>query len=98
MQDAMLQFDASVDLTEHNIPPGMLPAIAVERAREAVGAMTGAGWVSVEWCGGAPAEAGCIRVFKRGAAEPLPGAAGEAVAALLKLTVRKALFPGLAAV
>ena len=94
----MLQFDASVDLTERNIPPGMPPAIAVERVREAIGAMTGAGWVSIEWCGGAPAEASCLRVFKRGAAEPLPGLAGDAVAALLRMTVRKALFPGLAAV
>ncbi len=91
----MLQFDASVDLTEHNIPPGMPPAVAVERARAALGALTGAGWVSVEWCGGAPAEASWVRIFKRGAAEPLPGPAGEAVAALLKMTVRKALFSGL---
>ena len=54
----------------------------------------GAGWVSVEWCGGAPAEASWVRVFKPGAAEPLPGPAGEAVLALLKMTVRKALFTG----
>ena len=94
----MVQFDTSVDLTEHNIPPGMAPAVAVERVREAVGAMTGAGWVSVEWCGGAPAEASWVRVFKRGVAELLPPPVGDAVAALVKAAVRKALFPGLAAV
>ena len=94
----MLQFDASIDLTEHNTPPGMAPAIAVERVREAVGAMTGAGWVSVGWCGGAPAAASWVRVFKQGVAEPLPGPAGEAVAVLLRSTVRKALFTGLAVV
>ncbi len=94
----MLLFDASVDLTEHNVPPGMAPAVAVERAREALGKMTGAGWVSVEWCGGAPAEAVGVRVFKPGASELLPGPPGEAVAALLRMTVRKALFSGLAAV
>ena len=60
----MLLFDASVDLTEHNIPPGMPPTIAVERAREALGALTGVGWVSVEWCGEAPAEASWARAYK----------------------------------
>ena len=94
----MLQFDASVDLTEHNIPPGMPPTVAVERAREALRALTGAGWVSVEWCGGAPAGASWARVYKRGSAEPLPDPVCKAVLALLKLTVRKALFPGLAAI
>ncbi len=94
----MLQFDASVDLTEHNIPPGMPPALAVERAREALGALTGAGWVSVEWCGGAPAGASWARAYKRGSAEPLPDPVCNAVLALLKLTVRKALFPGPAAI
>ena len=94
----MLQFDASVDLTEHNVPPGMPPAIAVERAREALEALTGAGWVSVEWCGGAPAEASWARAYQRGSAEPLPDPVRNAVLALLKLTVRKALFPGVAAI
>ena len=60
--------------------------------------MTGAGWVSVEWCGGAPAEASWVRVFKRGVAEPLPAPVGDALAALVKAAVPKALFPGLAAV
>ena len=91
----MLQFDATVDFIEHNIPPGMPPTIAVKRAREALAALTGSGWVSVEWCGGAPAEASWARVYKRGSAEPLPNPVCKAVLALLKLTVRKALFPGL---
>ena len=94
----MLQFDASVDLTEQNIPPGMPPAIAVERAREALEALTGAGWVSVKWCGRAPAEASWTRVYNWGSAEPLPDPVCNAVLALLKLTVRKAMFPGLAAI
>ena len=94
----MLQFDASVDLTEHNIPPGMPPALAVERAREALGALTGAGWVSVEWCGGAPAQASWARAYKRGSAEPLPDPVCNCGACALKLTVRKALFSGPAAI
>ena len=90
----MLLFDASVDLTRHSVPRGMAPAVAVERTREALGALAGAGWVSVEWCGEAPTDADWVRVYKPGATESLPIPAGDAVLALLKITVRKALFPG----
>ena len=39
----MLRFDASVDLTEDTVLPGMPPDVAVEQAREALGALPSAG-------------------------------------------------------
>jgi hypothetical protein len=44
----MTHFDASIDLTVHNVPAGIDVAAAVARVRAAVQDLPGANWVSVE--------------------------------------------------
>lgn len=62
----MTSFDVCIDLTVHIVPAGISPAVAVARVREAVERVPGAGWISVEWCGDAPASAPWLRLFRQG--------------------------------
>ena len=62
----VLEFDACIDLTQHNTPTGIAGADAVRRVREAVEALPGAAWISVEWCGPAPPSLSWLRLFRRG--------------------------------
>jgi hypothetical protein len=58
-----MKFDASIDLVAGHLPEGLPPQEGVRRARGAVEAVPGAGWVSVEWCGHIPAVK-WIRLYK----------------------------------
>ena len=64
----LLCFDASIDLTDQAIPAGMAPTEAVGRVLRAVGAIPGAGWVSVDYAGKAPAGLPLVRLFTPGTA------------------------------
>jgi hypothetical protein len=51
-----MQWDASIDIVAAHLEPGADgPGDAVARVRAAVESLPGAGWVSVAWCGRAPA-------------------------------------------
>ena len=88
----MTAFDASIDLTIHTVPPGTQPSVAVERVRDAVADLPGARWVSVEWCGDAPASLPWIAVYEPGNAVPMTGGAFAAVAMRIEQTVRRVLL------
>ena len=94
----MTAFDVSIDLTTDAIPPGLPPLVAVERVREAVKAIAGAGYVDVEWRGGSPPSDAAVRVYQPGQAHPLAGALGERLGRWIRDEVRRALFPSPAAV
>ena len=90
----MPAFDISINLTAEAIPPGLPPLVAVERVREAVKAIAGAGYVDVEWCGGARPSGAAVRVYQPGQAHPLGGASAERLGRWIRNEVRRALFPG----
>ena len=90
----MPAFDVSIDLSADSIPPGLPPLVAVERVREAVKAIAGAGYVDVEWCGATPPSDAALRVYQPGQAHPLSGPLGERLGRWIRDEVRRALFPG----
>jgi hypothetical protein len=93
----MALFDANIDLTEHAIPPGLPPVIAMERVRTAVQAMAGAGAVAVTWCAGHPRGQPWVEVRRRDVGGlRWSDEAGERLATLVRAEVRRALFPSLA--
>ena len=71
--DALLEFDACIDLTGHNTPAGIAGEEAVRRVRAAVEALPGAAWVSVEWCEPSPSSLIWLRLFRRGDARERTG-------------------------
>ena len=82
-------FDVSIDLSPATVPPGLPPAVAVERVREAVRAIPGAGWVFVQ----EPANRLLLRVTRAGSCWRLEGPLASRVAAEVRAEVRRALFP-----
>ena len=81
----MRQFDASIDLTTHTVPAGLQSAVAIARVHSAVQAVDGAGWVSVEWCGDAPARLPWLRVYQPGDGRAKIGGEWDAIASLVRL-------------
>jgi len=63
---ALLEFDACIDLNQHNTPAGIAGEEAVRRVRAAVEDLPGAAWVSVEWCAPSPSTLSWLRLFRRG--------------------------------
>jgi hypothetical protein len=61
----MREFDACIDLSVHNTA-GADADSAVARVRREVGAIPGANWISVEWCGSVPAGMRWLHLFRRG--------------------------------
>lgn len=66
---AVVGFDAVISVGPYNLPPGLAPGRAVAAIRQAVQAMPGAGWVSVEHhpVGGGD---GAVEVFPSGTSRP----------------------------
>ncbi len=62
-------FDAVITLGPQHLPPGMSPARAVAAVRQAVQAMPGAGWISVEHHAVGFAD-GAVEVFPAGSSRP----------------------------
>lgn len=89
--NAPISFDATVDIPESFMPPGMRPYEAVYRGREALEAMPGAGWVSVDYAGIIPPEVPWIVLYAAGSAEPLDPLHGLDLAARIESAVRLAL-------
>jgi hypothetical protein len=87
----MQWFDASIDLTVHTVPSDLDPDQAVVRVRAAVEGLAGAGCVSVERCGDAPARLPWLALYEPGNAVPQSGGAFDALAALVESTVRHAI-------
>jgi hypothetical protein len=87
-----MEFDASIDLVAHQLPEGLPPPEATRRARAAVEALPGAGWISVEWCGHFPvAAAGWVRVYWRGRGEVMEGRSWRDLQAVIGAEVAAAL-------
>jgi hypothetical protein len=62
----VMNWDASIDIGSAHLEPGCpAPGEAVQRVRQAVERMPGAGSISVAWCGAVPAK-GWLRVYPRG--------------------------------
>ena len=89
----MPAFDVSIGLTLDAIPSGLPPLVAVERVRETVKAIAGAGSVNVEWCGAIPPSYAIVRVYKPGQAHALKGPFRERLARWIRDEVRRTLFP-----
>ena len=87
----MTPFDACIDLTIHNVPAGISSVVAVARVREAVEKVPGAGWVSVEWCGDAPASGLWLRLFKQGNGQQQSGGEWDLLADQITVIMRDAL-------
>jgi hypothetical protein len=77
-------FDAAIDLTAQVVEPNRSPAEAVEAVRAAIEDIPGAGWVSVEWCVGAPRNEGWVRLYEPGRAEPQSGVKWDKLARLIE--------------
>jgi hypothetical protein len=85
-----MEFDASIDLFADHLPDGLSSKEGVERAREAVEALPGAGWISVEYCGHyQPGE--WIRIFRPGRGEIMEGGLWDQLQANVAATVAEAM-------
>ena len=85
-----MEFDVSVDLVAGHLPQGLAPTDAVRRVRAAVEALPGAMWVSVEWCGDAPAIR-WLRLYRRGRGEEMKGDPWDRLRNEVKVAVAQAL-------
>ncbi len=86
-----MSWDASIDIVSAHLEPGCPePSEAVQRVREAVGRLPGAGSVSVAWCGPIPAK-GWLRVYPRGQYLESEGSEWESVRRQVQRTVALAL-------
>lgn len=86
-----MDWDASIDIVAAHLEPGCSePGEAVERVRQAVEQMPGAGRISVAWCGPVPA-IGWLRVYQPGRYLEPDGAEWERVRRQVKRTVALAL-------
>ncbi len=84
-------WDASIDIGPAHLEPGCpAPGEAVQRVRQAVERMPGAGAVSVAWCGPIPAK-GWLRVYPRGQYLEPEGPEWERVRRQVQRTVALAL-------
>jgi hypothetical protein len=84
-------FDASIDLTTRLVPADISSVASVERVRSAVERLSGANWISVEWCGDVPGNPPWVRLYKRGESRPQSGGSWDELAELIKTTVLSAL-------
>ena len=86
---APLAFDAMIDLNPGDLPPGLSHEAAVAAVVSAVGALPGAGWISVEvHPRSAPVAA---RVFPAGTSTPQAGEAWDALLANVRHAAEQAL-------
>ena len=94
----MALFDAVIELNKQFVPPGIEPALALLKVREAIVAMPGAGRISVDWYDGLSHGAARVRVLQADGPFRLDEAACLRIAALVEAKLRPALFPALAPV
>ncbi len=87
---APLAFDALIDLNPGDLPDGLSREAAVAAVVEAVGALPGAGWISVEAHPRAMPVA--ARVFKAGTSAQQPGEAWAALQRQVQHTAEQALL------
>jgi hypothetical protein len=85
-----MEFDASIDLVADHLPKGLSSNEAVQRAREAVEALPGAGWISVEYCGDIPSVR-WIRLFQRGRGKVMEGGLWDQLQADVEATIAAAM-------
>ncbi len=86
-----MNWDASIDIVYAHLEQGCPePAEAIQRIREAVARLPGAGSVSVAWCGPIPAK-GWLRVYPRGQYLESEGSEWESVRRQVQRTVALAL-------
>lgn len=85
-----MAFDVSIDLVAALIPDGCPPREGVRLAREAVEALPGAGWVSVEWCGDFP-PVRWLRLYRPGRAEVMEGGPWDQLRAQVEAAIAKAV-------
>ncbi len=85
-----MEFDASIDLVASQVPDWLPPEDAVRRVREAVEALPGAGWVSVEWCGNAP-HVRWIRLYRPGHGAVMEGPPWDHLQARIEAVVGHAI-------
>ena len=84
-------FDVTVDIPDEVVPAGMRPHQAVYRVREAVEAMPGARWVSVDYSGLLPPGIPWIVLYQPDSAIPMDVEQVSALAAMVEATARRAL-------
>ncbi len=87
---AALAFDAMIDLNPGDLPPGLSHEAAVAAVVGAVGALPGAGWISVEVHPRTAAVA--ARVFPAGTSTPQAGEAWDALLAEVRHAAEQALL------
>jgi len=86
-----MKWDASIDIVSAHLEPGCPePGEAIQRVREAVGRLPGAGSVSVAWCGPISTK-GWLRVYPRGQYLESEGSEWESVRRQVRRTVALAL-------
>ena len=85
-----MQFDAAIDLTPA-IAGKLGPGDAVRLAGDAVRSLPGAGWIDVEWCGGAPGNLAWMRLYQPGRSQPQVGGDWDTLARLVEEAVVAAL-------
>lgn len=85
-----MEFDASIDLVADHLPEGLPSRDGVQRAREAVEALPGAGWISIEYCGHYP-PGEWIRLFRPGRGEVMEGGPWDQLRANVVATIAAAM-------
>ena len=85
-------FDVSIDITEAVLTSGSpMPPDAAKRVRNAVQALPGAGWVSVEVCDGTPPGLLWLALYRPGGSERLDGGEWDEIARSVEKAVRTTL-------
>ncbi len=86
-----MRFDVSVDLTHGTMPPGMPLDLAVAKVQDAIRAIPGAEFVSVEDCRGAPTTLRWVTTYKPGRSLPMEGGEWEGIREAVTAAVVAAL-------
>ena len=73
-----------------HLPTGLSSREGVQRAREAVETLPGAGWISVEYCGHYPLGE-WIRLFRRGRGEVMEGGPWDRLRADVAAAIAEAI-------
>ncbi len=86
-----MNWDATIDSVAAHLEPGRTtPGEAIERVRQAVERIPGAGAISVAWCGPVPAKGG-LRIYPHGQYLEPEGPEWESVRRQVQHTVAMAL-------
>jgi hypothetical protein len=89
----MIAFDAEIGLTKQNTPPGMRSAEALDRVKQAIEALPGAGNVSVTWCSRPSPTHKWVLVCHQERRRPMAAIVTAMLEEMIEVEVRLVLYP-----